>query len=1169
MTCTSPQKASSSSFLSFSSSSPWKYQVFLSFTCEDNHKNFVGCFYNKLIQKGINTIKDNGKREGDKSFSPDLKAVEESRFLVVVLSENYVSSSRCLDELVKIMECWERNNWQVVVPIFYNVDPSALIDQITAAVASVMHEENFMEEGEKMQRWREALTKAVTITYGWDSRGWKETTFIEKIVKDISDKLHYTSSRDTEHLVGMGTHITEMEKILCLESNAVHMVGIWGMGGIGKTTIAKFIYDRICNQFQVHCFLANVKEDFRNLGAAALREKLLCKGLLLERKLLNRWTFNAGFNMIKKRLCHKKVLVVLDDVDDWKQLEILVNGSDWFGPGSRIIITTRDKHLLEAHGVKNIYQVLYLNNDQALQLFSQYAFKQNNPRMEYLELSEQISFYAKGLPLALKVLGSSLNDKSILEWQTVQDKLAIIPDLRIHDVLRISFDDLDDTQRDVFLDIACFFNGWGMKIARDILECCGFFPEIAFAVLKDKALITTPDNMLLMHDMLQEMGQEIVQQQSKEYPGEISRLWIPEDIYQVLTTERGTRTIEAISMDMSKAREMHLQPSAFTRMNHLRLLNFYLFNSSTSSKAKVHLPHGLQYLSHQLRYLHWHGFPMKSLPSNFCTAKLVALELPHCKSEQLWTGIQPLVNLKRISLQESEYLTTIPDLSEAKNIERIDLQGCKSLVELPLSIQYLSKLEYLNVRLCEALKNLPCRIDSKFLGEFHLTKCYNVNSCPEISGNLKYLDLSWTAVKELPASISKLTDLNCLDLTGCSKITKFHADTLVFVKHLYLCGTAIEEVPQSIKFLTGLVTLKLKSNKKLSSLSSSICKLRSLQTLDLSGCSKFECFPEILEPMEVLAVLRLSQTAIKYLPSSIEHVKFLVTLHLDGCKNLVSLPGNIHQLSKLHDVDLRYCKSLHSLPQLPSSLILLKANNCESLKTLSIRSKCNFSYIHFANCFKLDLKADAHLAIQLMASKFCEGGNQSRILFPGVEIPQWFHNQNVGSLVTVQLPSHRHQFKGIAFCIVIALERSQSLPEIIFPIDCWINCECRVKADNFEGNAVIRNWQCFGIDVHLLESDHVLLWYDPYSEASQTGLMNEEGWFNKYSGHEVSFDFCFKGLPELIHMLHCNIKKCGVRLLYVEAKTKSSRMFDSDNEEEESNSKRIKYSDDQEVSFQV
>ncbi|KAF2297218.1 hypothetical protein GH714_019707 [Hevea brasiliensis] len=81
-------------------------------------------------------------------------------------------------------------------------------------------------------------------------------------------------------------------------------------------------------------------------------------------------------------------------------------------------------------------------------------------------------------------------------------------------------------------------------------------------------------------------------------------------------------------------------------------------------------------------------------------------------------------------------------------------------------------------------------------------------------------------------------------------------------------------------------------------------------------------------------------------------------------------------------------------------------------------------------------------------------------------------------------------------------------------------------------------------------------------KASQTGLMNEEGWFNKSYGHEVSFDFCFKGLAELIHMLHCNIKKCGVRLLYVEAKTKPSRMFefDPDDEKEESNSKRIKYS---------
>ncbi|KAF2297219.1 hypothetical protein GH714_019556 [Hevea brasiliensis] len=327
--------------------------------------------------------------------------------------------------------------------------------------------------------------------------------------------------------------------------------------------------------------------------------------------------------------------------------------------------------------------------------------------------------------------------------------------------------------------------------------------------------------------------------------------------------------------------------------------------------------------------------------------------------------------------------------------------------------------------------------------------------------------------KELPASIFKLTDLSYLDLTGCSKITKF-PEASVFLKYLYLSETAIEEVPQSIQFLTGLVTLKLTNNKKLLSLSSSICKLKCLKTLDLSGCSKFECFPEILEPMEVLATLRVSQTAIKYFPSPIENVKFLETLHLNECKNLVSLPSNIHQLSRLEEIDLTYCKGLLSLPKLPSSLILLKANNCESLENLSSRSKCNFECIHFANCFKLDLKADAHLAIQLIASK---------------------------------LPSHRHQLKGIAFCIVIALEGSQSLPDIIFPIACWINCECRVKADNFEGNAVI-------------------------------------------------------GLPELIHMLHCNIKKCGVRLLYVEANSKPSSMFDSDTEEEESNSKRIKYSND-------
>ncbi|EEF40574.1 conserved hypothetical protein [Ricinus communis] len=150
-----------------------------------------------------------------------------------------------------------------------------------------------------------------------------------------------------------------------------------------------------------------------------------------------------------RRLCHKRVLLVLDDVDDWKQLEALAREPSWFGPGSRIIMTTRH-------------------------------------------------------PLALKVLGSFLNGTSMLEWHTVQNKLAMIPDLRIHDVLKVSFDGLDDTQREVFLDIGFLM---GRTKNRNNLECCGFFPDIAFAVLREKALVTIGnDRQMKVHDLLARNG---------------------------------------------------------------------------------------------------------------------------------------------------------------------------------------------------------------------------------------------------------------------------------------------------------------------------------------------------------------------------------------------------------------------------------------------------------------------------------------------------------------------------------------------------------------------------------------------------------------------------------------------------------------------------------------
>jgi hypothetical protein len=134
---------------------------------------------------------------------------------------------------------------------------------------------------------------------------------------------------------------------------------------------------------------------------------------LLNERDVNIHDVGNGVLMIKNRLRHKKILLVLDDVNESDQLEKLAGKNDWFGPGSRVIITTRDKHLLVKHEVNEIYEVEALTNDDSLQLFSLKAFKKDHPPEDYVQLSQAFVHYSKGLPLALEVLGSFLFNRSI------------------------------------------------------------------------------------------------------------------------------------------------------------------------------------------------------------------------------------------------------------------------------------------------------------------------------------------------------------------------------------------------------------------------------------------------------------------------------------------------------------------------------------------------------------------------------------------------------------------------------------------------------------------------------------------------------------------------------------------------------------------------------------
>ena len=143
----------------------WNYDIFLSFKGEDSRNGFTGHLYKALCEKGLYTFIDNDIRRGEKISDELFEAIESSRISIIILSENYASSTWCLDELIKISQC--RVNGQLVLPIFYNIDPSEVRHLRNAfGLALTKHEEKFKDNKEKVQRWRMALIEMADLS-GW------------------------------------------------------------------------------------------------------------------------------------------------------------------------------------------------------------------------------------------------------------------------------------------------------------------------------------------------------------------------------------------------------------------------------------------------------------------------------------------------------------------------------------------------------------------------------------------------------------------------------------------------------------------------------------------------------------------------------------------------------------------------------------------------------------------------------------------------------------------------------------------------------------------------------------------------------------------------------------------------------------------------------------------
>jgi len=379
----------------------------------------------------------------------------------------------------------------------------------------------------------------VCLPFIWSIHCRNESEAIKDIIEKVTRLLGTTDLLIADNPVGVESRVNDIiQRLNIKQSNDVILLGMWGMGGSGKTTIAKAIYNEIGRDFDGRSFLANVREVWEKNGGPVYLQQQLLFDIFNETKMKIK-NIESGKGILKDRLIHKKVLLVFDDVNTLDQLKALCGSHQWLCPGSIIIITTRDIHILRSNKVDQVYKMKEMDENESIELFSWHAFKQASPRENFASISRNVVEYSGGLPLALEVIGSYLFDRGIAEWKCVLEKLERIPNDQVQKKLKISYDGLnDDTYKEIFLDIACFFIGMDRRDVIHILNGCELFAEIGISVLVERSLVTVDNrNRLGMHDLLRDMGREIIRDKSPKEPEDRSRLWFNKDVLDVLTEQ--------------------------------------------------------------------------------------------------------------------------------------------------------------------------------------------------------------------------------------------------------------------------------------------------------------------------------------------------------------------------------------------------------------------------------------------------------------------------------------------------------------------------------------------------------------------------------------------------------------------------------------------------------